>query len=270
MAEKLLAAQMRREAVRLAQEAEERREARAAQRSMMIMDNEVGEEIREGVVYLDDLEGRQRPPVPASTSANASSAPVAETPEERRKRFKKHDRYHLPEMDMPSYSTESRPDARLATEEELQQFINEVAPEDIDVESPEFRALPTEVQYEIIGDLRVRSRQPSGKRLTDMLSRAPTALDFSKAQIKHLSQRNDLTQKLLTVTDSVGKAHLTIPVRVASERNKQYVLVKRGEDEGGGWALGIRDGTEEKPIELEPPSKPIVASDSDDSDDVKE
>lgn len=242
------------------------------------MDEEVGEQIRENEVYLEDLEGRPRPPPPpptASTPANASGnvsySDVVETPEQRRKRFKKHDRYQLPEVEMPSYSTESRPDARLATEAELQQFINEVAPEDIDVESPEFRALPTEVQYEIIGDLRVRSRQPSGKRLTDMLSRAPTALDFSKAQIKNLSQRNDLTQKLLTVTDMVGKAHLTIPVRVASERNRQYVLVKRGEEEGGGWALGIREGTAERPIVLEPESKPKVEeSDSEYSDDIEE
>lgn len=152
---------------------------------------------------------------------------------------------------MPTVSTAAKPDARLATEEELKQFIDEVHPEDIDIESPEFRALPTEVQYEIIGDLRVRSRQQSHRRLADMLRAAPTALDFSMAQIKHLSQRNALTQQLLTVTDMVGKAHLTIPVRIAAERNREYVLVKRGEAEGGGWALGIREGTKANPIKVE-------------------
>jgi DNA excision repair protein ERCC-5 len=171
--------------------------------------------------------------------------------EERRKKFKKHDPYRLPETEMPIASTAEKPDARLATEEELKQFIDDVHPEDIDVESPEFRALPTEVQYEIIGDLRVRSRQQSHKRLHDMLRAAPTALDFSMAQIKGLSQRNALTQQLLTVTDMVGKAHLTIPVRIAAERNREYVLVKRGESEGGGWALGIREGTKANPIKLD-------------------
>jgi len=171
---------------------------------------------------------------------------------------------------MPTISTAEKPDARLATEEELKQFIDEVHPEDIDVESPEFRALPTEVQYEIIGDLRVRSRQQSHRRLADMLRAAPSALDFSRAQIKHLSQRNALTQQLLTVTDMVGKAHLTIPVRIAAERNREYVLVKRGESEGGGWALGIREGTKANPIKVEEDKKPRRgnASDSDtDSDD---
>jgi DNA excision repair protein ERCC-5 len=166
---------------------------------------------------------------------------------------------------MTTVSTEERPDARLATEDELKQFIDDIRPEDVDIESPEFRALPTEVQYEIIGDLRVRSRQQSHKRLASMLRAAPTALDFSMAQIKQLSQRNQLTQQLLTVTDSVGKSHLTIPVRIAAERNREYVLVKRGEDDGGGWALGIREGSKAKPIVLEADEKPEV-DDEDDSD----
>ena len=163
---------------------------------------------------------------------------------------------------MPTVSTEERPDARLATEEELKHFIDEMRPDDIDVESPEFRALPTEVQYEIIGDLRVRSRQQSHRRLAEMLKAAPTALDFSKAQIKHLSQRNALTQQLLTVTDMVGNAHLTIPVRIAAERNREYVLVKRGESEGGGWALGIREGSMKNPIKVEDDTKDESGSES--------
>jgi len=166
---------------------------------------------------------------------------------------------------MPTVSTEDKPDARLATEAELKQFIDEVHPEDIDIESPEFRALPTEVQYEIVGDMRVRSRMTSTKRLADMLRAASSAIDFSMAQIKNLSQRNALTQQLYTVTDSVGSAHLKIPVRIAAERNREYVLVKRDEAQGGGWALGIREGSKQKPIEVEDdkPARGEVYSDSD-------
>lgn len=257
------------------------RRAEAARASRIAADQyeaRGGETIPENAVYLDQLEGR--PPPPARTENAASSSktgpvnPADETPEQRRKRFKNYDRYYLPEADMPTTSTEERPDARLATEEELKQFIDEMRPEDFDVESEEFRALPTEVQYEIIGDLRVKSRQQSHKRLTEMLRAAPTALDFSKAQIKHLSQRNALTQQLLTVTDMVSKAHLTIPVKIAAERNREYVLVKKNEDEGGGWALGIREGTKEKPIVLEPETperpgrkQPIKRESSDDDSD---
>ena len=78
-----------------------------------------------------------------------------------------------------------------------------------------------------------------------------------------------MTQQLLVTTDSIGKAHITIPVRIASERNKQYVLVKN-EGEDGGWVLGIRDeGTAAKPIEIDPTPVP-VREDSDDDDEEME
>ncbi|ODN82036.1 hypothetical protein, variant [Cryptococcus amylolentus CBS 6039] len=273
VAEKLFAAQMRREAVKAAQvahqEKQDREAAEAAAEYARRYPNEAGEQIAEDVIYLDELEGRAGPSRPRSPKESELRAPtdaVPTDPEKRRKYFKKHDPYRLPETNMPKVSTADKPDARLATEEELNQFIDEVNPEDIDVESEEFRALPTEVQYEIIGDLRVRSRQQSHRRLANMLRAAPTALDFSMAQIKQLSQRNALTQQLLTVTDMVGTAHLTIPVRIAAERNREYVLVKKDETEGGGWALGIREGTKEKPIEVEPASSPKAESAEEESD----
>jgi DNA excision repair protein ERCC-5 len=143
------------------------------------------------------------------------------------------------------------PDPRLATEEELRLFIEEMRPEDFDINSPAFRELPTEIKYEIIGDLRLKSRQTSYARLQKMLQTSRTPLDFSKQQIQNLRQRNVLTQQLLTTTDSIGSAHIAIPVRIASERNKQYVLIKN-ESESGGWILGIRDvGTREKPITID-------------------
>ena len=161
------------------------------------------------------------------------------------------------------------PDPRLATEDELRTFIEEMRPEDFDVTSPAFRELPTEVQYEIIGDLRLKSRQTSYKRLQSMLRNAKTPLDFSKEQIKNLKQRNSLTQQLLVTTDSIGKAHITIPIRIASERNKQYVLVKN-EGAEGGWVLGIRDeGTAMKPIEIDP-APAVVENDEDEDDDDME
>lgn len=249
------------------------REAAAAEQILTRYDDDVGDVISADATYLDDLENRpgpSRPRPPPTTSNSASSAQVAPEPldpaEERRKKFRKMDPYRLPETSMPTVSTEEKPDARLATEEELKQFIDDMKPSDIDIESAEFRALPTEVQYEIIGDLRIRSRQQSHMRLAQMLRGAPTALDFSMAQIKHLSQRNALTQQLLTVTDMVGKAHLTIPVRIAAERNREYVLLKRGEDVGGGWALGIREGSKQKPIEIEEKKEDSSEEESDESD----
>ena len=172
------------------------------------------------------------------------------------------------EASIAKVTRSNAPDPRLATEEELQAFIDEMRPEDFDVTSPEFRELPTEVQYEIIGDLRLKSRQTSYKRLQNMLRNAKTPLDFSKEQIKNLKQRNSLTQQLLVTTDSIGKAHVEIPIRIASERNRQYVLVKN-EGAEGGWILGIRDdGTQTKPIEID--QDPVKVEEDQDSDEDME
>lgn len=190
-------------------------------------------------------------------------------------KFRDHDPYRLPEVDLnervASVTRVAAPDPRLATEEELQAFIDELRPEDFDVTSEAFRELPTEVQYEIVGDLRLKSRQTSHKRLHQMLRAAKTPLDFSKQQIKNLKQRNTLTQQLLTTTDTIGRAHISIPVRIASERNKEYILVKN-DSASGGWILGLRDdGSVSKPITLDHEEEPVhdVEDENDDMEEVE-
>ncbi|KAJ3515418.1 hypothetical protein NLJ89_g1771 [Agrocybe chaxingu] len=240
LAEKLLAAQMRREALNHAQDTRAARTAsKGKERAPLLDDN---------VVYLEDIDGsysktpvKPTPPTPSSSS--------------KKNKFHDHDPYRLPDVDLEEAvhkaTRSAAPDHRLATEDELRNFIEEMRPEDFDITSPAFRELPTEVQYEIIGDLRLKSRQTSYARLQKMLQTSRTPLDFSKQQIQNLRQRNALTQQLLTTTDSIGSAHIAIPIRIASERNKEYILVKN-EGEDGGWILGIKDtGTREKPIVLD-------------------
>ena len=224
--------------------------------------------IDKNTVYLEDIasSGPGAPKTPAKPPGQdgTESMPPSSS---KKARWRDHDPYRLPEVNMDEVvakaTATAAPDPRLATEDELRAFIEEMRPEDFDVSSSAFRELPTEVQYEIIGDLRLKSRQTSYKRLQSMLKNSKTALDFSKEQIKNLKQRNALTQQLLVTTDSIGQAHITIPVRIASERNKEYVLIKN-ESEVGGWVLGIRDdGTAMKPIEIDPVP---VKVDSDDED----
>lgn len=188
----------------------------------------------------------------------------------KKNKFHDHDPYKLPEVDFEANiakaTRSNAPDPRLATEDELRTFIEEMRPEDFDINSPAFRELPTEIQYEIVGDLRLKSRQTSYARLQKMLKSAQTPLDFSKHQIKNLKQRNALTQQLLMTTDTIGSAHIAIPVRIASERNKEYVLVKN-ESESGGWILGIKDiGTREKPILIDHDEVKSDKEDDEDSD----
>jgi DNA excision repair protein ERCC-5 len=115
-----------------------------------------------------------------------------------------------------------------------------------------FRSLPTELQYEIIQDLKLKSRQTSWARLDEMIRKSRTSLDFSKQQIHHLMHRNVMTQRLLDVNSTVGNETKSQPVRIASERGRQYVLVKNEDLKAGlGWKLpGANDGagTQDQPI----------------------
>lgn len=234
--------------------------------------------IDENTVYLEDLMG-DAPRIPntpktPSRKDDTSSAPGPSPFSKSKNRWQDHDPYRLPEVDLEQRVAEVTrsvaPDPRLATEEELRAFIEEMRPEDFDVTAPAFRELPTEVQYEIVGDLRLKSRQMSYKRLQNMLKKSRTPLDFSKEQIKNLQQRNTLTQQLLVTTDTIGQAHVSIPVRIASERNREYVLVKNT-DGDGGWILGIRDdGSKENPIQIDQDAAPSKGKPGDSDSDMEE
>ena len=196
----------------------------------------------ENTVYLEDIDNSM--PKTPSRAKDKGKDTSPSSSQKKKNKFHDYDPYRLPDVNMSEtiarVTQSSAPDPRLATEDELRAFIEEMRPEDFDVSSSAFRELPTEVQYEIIGDLRLKSRQTSHKRLQSMLRSAKTPLDFSRAQIKNLQQRNSLTQQLLETTDSIGNAHVSIPIRIASERNREYLLIKN-EGEDGGWVLGIRD-----------------------------
>lgn len=220
------------------------------------------------VVYLEDIDSSM-PRTPASKKEAKLSTLLSSN-----SRFYDHDPYRLPHVDVDAHvarvSNAHMPDPRFATEDELRSFIEEMRPEDFDVTSPAFRELPTEIQYEIVGDLRLKSRQTSYKRLKNMLNKAETPLDFSKEQIKNLQQRNTLTQQLLTTTDTIGQAHINIPVRIASERNKEYVLLKNEAAEGG-WILGLRnEGTQSRPIEIDQDEKDVISDETEDDMDMEE
>ncbi|KAJ4500795.1 hypothetical protein C8R41DRAFT_874204 [Lentinula lateritia] len=270
LAERLLAAQLRREALKHVKKSSPTKGKGSADEGPI--------ELNDGTVYLEDIDSA----IPSTPHKKTSKAKEP-TSSAKKNKFYDHDPYRLPDVNLEERvavaTRSSAPDPRLATEDELRLFIENMRPEDFDVTSPAFRELPTEVQYEIVGDLRLKSRQTSYTRLQQMLKSAPTPLDFSKQQIKNLKQRNSLTQQLLTTTDSIGKAHISIPVRIASERNREYMLI-RNEGATGGWILGIRDeGTKQKPIIIDHEEKKTqgndkgnikVRQDSDEDDDMEE
>lgn len=262
-AEKLLAAQMRQAAIKHVAEGQGQASSSTAE-SGLSADNAAG--LGENTVYFDDLQAGnpralasrdlQSPASSAVPSRENSSSPSKSTA--RKIDFHK-DPYALPAMEKDLNSVAAangkkgrRKDYRFATEDELRAVMNTIAPEDLDTDSDLFRSLPPELQYELVGDLRAQSRMTSYKRLQSMLATAPTPIDFSRAQIAGLKTRNTLTQKVLTVTDEIGNANIKVPIRVAGERNKEYVLVRNPGAEGG-FVLGVRDAgnTQEKAIDVD-------------------
>lgn len=219
------------------------------------------------VVYFDDYsnEAGSSRPVAARAPSSMSRSPSKQgtlsakspSPVKGKKNIDYHrDPYALPHLDkdissMTASSSRGgegsdgprkgrRNDFRFATDSELRHLLSSITPSDIDMSSPLFRSLPFELQYELVGDMRAASRGTSYKRLQQMLKTSPTAIDFSRAQVLNLKNRNELTQKVFEVTDEIGDANIKIPIRVAGERNREYVLVRREGDETG-FVLGVRN-----------------------------
>ncbi|WFD19170.1 DNA repair protein rad2 [Malassezia caprae] len=184
-------------------------------------------ELDPGTVYYDSV-GRSNSPPRSARLRDVAPVPPKQAAK---------DPYELPAMPREAWPPADARDLRFATEAELRDLIKTIAPEDLDIHSELFRSLPPELQYELVGDLRAQSRGTSFQRLQEMLAAAPTPIDFSKAQVAYLKTRNDLTQKVLTVTDEIGRAHIQVPLRVAGSRSREYILTHiEGGD--GGFALG--------------------------------
>ncbi|KAG8733360.1 DNA repair protein rad2 [Ceratobasidium sp. 423] len=250
VAEKLLAAQLRREALRHA-EGETKTGAGSASSAgsrRRLEDDDAN--------YLEDLSGpsivlpgKHNAPAPKPTSKSPSPSKLRPPSKPADKTFREHDPYRLPELDTSIDARALPNDPRLATDEELRAYISHLRPDD-----PEFHELPADAQYEILGELRLKSRTTSHKRLQRMLKQSKTPMDFSMAQIKNLGQRNRLTQEVLSTLNLVGTGAggVVVPVKIASEKNREYVLV-RNEEGDRGFTLGIRQegNTAEKPIMVE-------------------
>lgn len=183
-------------------------------------------------------------------------------------------------------------DPRFITEEEMRDFIDshkhDLDLSALNLDAQAFKELPVETQHDIVTQLKNKSRQSDHRRLTTLTRVAPNAMEFSKIQIKHLVKRNELTTRLqdlaknANITSNPGlkkwKAkNANRPQRIASERAREYVLVKN--DEGGGFKIKatpsdnkvISKGLnrETKPVEVidleAPPEEEVWETEDDDN-----
>ncbi|RKO95862.1 hypothetical protein CAUPRSCDRAFT_12438 [Caulochytrium protostelioides] len=148
-------------------------------------------------------------------------------------------------------------DPRMATPDDLRDFVAENITDAeirrLDLDSMAFRALPIEVQHEIVMEMKTKSRHPSKQRLQAMRQQK-NALGFSHMQIQHLVDRRKMMETYADFNRTAGVAvnpqtaiqeerrkklgRKLVPQRIASERGKQYVLIKDDLADGtSGWTM---------------------------------
>ncbi|ORY05300.1 hypothetical protein BCR34DRAFT_590959 [Clohesyomyces aquaticus] len=252
---KLLALQMQRAA-----EEEDKKRKEAMRRHPR---EEPQEEIPENVVYAEE---------------------ILQTQQERlqNRKFKKKDQYHLPDLGVPLAEMGGQNDPRIMSLEELEEYarhfdrgedINVYDFSKIDFDSPFFVSLPASDRYNILNAARLRSRLRMGYSKDQLDTMFPDRMAFSKFQIERVRERNELTQRLMNLNGMNDDAIFSVNGinRVASEKSREYVLVKNDGVEGG-WALGVVTNRDEgqsvnKPIDLDRPTLPDVDGDEWDEDD---
>ena len=247
---RLLAVQMQR---RAEEEEQKRRDeqARGTQEEEAVPD--------EGLVYVDEIG-------------------MSQQERQQNRKFRKKDAYHLPALDVSLNEMGGPNDPRIMSLEELQAYakqfetgedINVYDFSKIDYDSAFFVSLPASDRYNILNAARLRSRLRMGHSKEQLDSMFPDRMAFSKFQIERVTERNELTQRLMHLNE--GGDTLFNGGRVAGEKGREYVLVKNDGVEGG-WALGVisDEGTkQENAIDLDKPA-PVVKEEDEEWEDEDE
>ncbi|KAJ3140281.1 DNA repair protein rad2 [Geranomyces variabilis] len=199
----------------------------------------------EDFVYMRDT-GALVPAQESSDSAGGGAAAKIKNTPAKRSRTKSNREVDEYELEDAQPLDTSAVDPRLISEEEMRRFVKKHRQRatNIDIDDAAFRALPLEQQHDIVTDLKNRSRQANHGRLMRMAAASNgDPLSFSAMQIHGLMKRNKLTQKLYDIAKQPGPstseakaraAQLAAkPTRVASERSRQYMLVKNDPKETG-------------------------------------
>lgn len=240
---KLLGVQMRRRA-----EEEERRRREERDRAVVAhVHEEIEEEIPEELVYVDELQMTARERV-------------------QNRAFRKTDAYHLPALDVGLAEMGAPNDPRVMSHEELEEYAKQFhTGEDvsvydfskIDFNGSFFLSLPASDRYNILNAARLRSRLRMGYSKEQLDTMFPDRMAFSRFQIERVTERNELTQRLMNINGMNGENAMfgvNDGGRVAGEKGKEYVLVKNDGVEGG-WALGVvsnkGEGERNKPIDVD-------------------
>ena len=251
---KLLAVQMQRRA-------EEEDRKRREERDRPARAHEVEEEeVPDNLVYVEELRMTERERL-------------------QNRQFKKKDAYHLPDLDVSLAEMGAPNDPRIMSHEELEDYarqfhtgedINLYDFSKIDFNSPFFLSLPASDRYNILNAARLRSRLRMGYSKEQLDTMFPDRMAFSRFQIERVTERNELTQRLMNINgmnDENAMFGINGPGRIAGEKGREYVLVKNDGVEGG-WALGVvsnkEEGNRNMPIDVDKLKQEEEEDDKDD------
>ncbi|KAI9343999.1 XPG N-terminal domain-containing protein [Obelidium mucronatum] len=175
--------------------------------------------------------------------------PTTQTqPQKKPKHLSSSDAYLLPPQVHP-LQTSSSTDQRLLDPNDLSHFIAQHLPSlATTVEDDSLASLSQDLQYQIILNLKVKSREASASRVAELLEaqRREGVGAFSQMQIDGLVRRNALTEKLYSVAKGEAAVTEGLGRRMAGVRGKEYVLVK-DETVGAGYTMRPLAGKLSKP-----------------------
>jgi 5'-3' exonuclease len=116
----------------------------------------------------------------------------------------------------------------------------------MDIDSNVFHSLPTEMQQEILTELKTRSIRPSWYKMDQVIDEAPSAIDFSRLQVRNVVHRRNLFQRLQTIYQKgsvLPNGGTMEKRRIATQKDREYILVRN--EHMPSWSM--------KPVEPEPP-----------------
>lgn len=171
--------------------------------------------------------------------------------EKQSKIFKPQDDWDLPDIEGFYYNKDDQRinanydkerNAKRLEFNSVDDFLDGLDLESINPASEEFQELPKAIQYQILSNLRLKSRLRMGYTKEQLQQVFPDSMDFSKFQIDMVRRRNFYTQKIINVTgiNDGGASKLNDENgrnRISGQKNKAYQLTKTE----NGWTLGLND-----------------------------
>lgn len=140
----------------------------------------------------------------------------------------------------------------------IEDTIDSLDLDSIDPTSEAFEELPKNIQYQLLSNLRLKSRLRMGYSKEQLEQVFPDSLDFSKFQIDMVKRRNYYTQRIINMTGyhdgGASKLNDEIVNRISGQKNREYKIMKTD----NGWTLGLgeHDGSAaSKAIDLDPRTK---------------